>query len=75
MADALGAIEDMINALQEMPGVHVTVPEHEPHILRLLVTLDAYDEPTWDEIVTRADDLARDFFDEFSVDLRMAIAA
>ena len=74
MADALGAIDDMLQELEHMPGVRVT-PQQEPHILRLIVTLDTFDEPTWDRIIERSDELARTFGGELSVDLQMTLAA
>lgn len=74
MADALGAAQDLIHELEQIPGLQAVLL-NERHVLRFQVTMNAFDELAWDYIIDRVDDLGRNFSGEVSVELEMSVVA
>lgn len=72
--DHLAAVEALSTELRSMPGVS-SLAVLEPNIVHLKVTLAAFDSATWDRIVWRCDDFAREHIDDFSLDLSLTLAS
>lgn len=74
MADAFGSLYDLAQDVQNYAHVvTATAVEENEHAFTLLVELATYDADTWDEIVHRLDDLAREHVHAASVDLEIRV--
>lgn len=70
MADAYGALSDLLDDIRVMRGVESARLELVgEHVLEVHVELAQYDADVWDRIVIHVDDIARAHVDTASVDL------
>lgn len=75
MADAHGALTDLVALIDTLPDVaRVRVEEfHEDHAFKVLVDLSTFNTDTWDQVVQVVDDTAREHVHSASVDLDVRV--